>query len=270
MHTTLVSGPELAAAVTAARPDLKLLDCRSRLDDPAFGARAYAEGHIPGAIYADIDQHFAAPPGVGGRHPLPDPAALAARLRAWGVSDGDQVVAYDDSGSPFAARVWWCLRWLGHAAVAVLDGGVSAWPGPLSAATVTVAPGNFSIRASLTRSIDAATLLARLTRADLIDARTRPRFEGREEPIDPIAGHIPGAVCLPFLDNLGPDGRFRSAAELAARFAGHSDDAIHYCGSGITAAHNVLATRIAGRPEPILYPGSWSEWIRDPGRPRAP
>jgi len=270
MYTTLISGAELAAAAAAGRTDLKLLDCRHRLDDPAFGARAYVEAHIPGAQYADIDRYFAAAPGAGGRHPLPDPTALAAQLRAWGINDGDQVVAYDDSGGPFAARVWWCLRWLGHPTVAVLDGGLSTWPGPLTDAAAMFAPGNFSIRPSLTRSIDAATLLAQLDGADLIDARARPRFEGREEPIDPIAGHIPGAACLPFQGNLGPDGRFRTPAELASRFASHGDDAIHYCGSGITAAHNVLATRIAGRPEPILYPGSWSEWIRDPGRPRAP
>ena len=270
MFTTLIPAAELAAALAADARGWRILDCRTRLDDPEFGARAYAEGHIPGAVYANIDLDFAAPPGAGGRHPLPEPDALAARLRGWGIDDSDQIVVYDDMGGPFAARAWWCIRWLGHAAVAVLDGGLKAWQADLTRAVPTSAPGNFSLRPSLTRTIDAAELRRRLGAVDLIDARARPRFEGREEPIDPVAGHIPGAVCLPFQENLAPDGRFRSPAELAARFAGHGADTISYCGSGVTAAHNILAMRIAGLPEPVLYPGSWSEWIRDPSRPRAP
>jgi thiosulfate/3-mercaptopyruvate sulfurtransferase len=276
MHTTLISAAELAAALAGGARRLRILDCRTRLDDPGFGARAYAEGHLPGAVCANIDLDFAAPPGDGGRHPLPRPADLAARLRAWGIEDDDQIVTYDDAGGPFAARAWWCIRWLGHAAVAVLDGGLAAWTGPLTRDVPAPGPGNFTIRPSLTRTVDAAELLQRLHaadregRPDLIDARARPRFEGREEPIDPVAGHIPGAACLPFQENLGPDGRFRSPAELAARFAGHGGDTISYCGSGVTAAHNILAMRVAGLPEPTLYPGSWSEWIRDPSRPRVP
>jgi len=201
---------------------------------------------------------------------LPDRERLRDRFRAWGVDDEDQIVVYDDAGGAFAARAWWCARWLGHPAVAVLDGGFAAWQGPLSQACPAVEPGNFSIRAPLTREIDAPALLARLDGAALVDARARPRFDGAEEPIDPVAGHIPGAVCLPFQENLDASGRFKSAAELAERFRDVPDDAVCYCGSGVTAAHNVLAMRIAGRPEPILYPGSWSEWIQDPGRPRAP
>jgi thiosulfate/3-mercaptopyruvate sulfurtransferase len=270
MHTLLISAAELAGMRAAGDRKLRILDCRTRLDDPAFGARAYAEGHIPGALYANIDAEFAAPPGAGGRHPLPSPAALQARLRAWGIDDDDQIVTYDDAGGPFAARAWWCIRWLGHAAVAVLDGGLGAWTDALTREIPRPPAGNFSIRPSLTRTIDADGLLARLGAADLIDARARPRFEGREEPIDPVAGHIPGAACLPFQENLGPGGRFRSPAELAERFAGHGGETIAYCGSGVTAAHNILAMRIAGLPEPVLYPGSWSEWIRDPARPRVP
>jgi thiosulfate/3-mercaptopyruvate sulfurtransferase len=266
MHTTLISADTLARNPEAFR----ILDCRARLGDPAYGPRAYAAGHLPGALYASLDEHFAAAPGPGGRHPLPDPERLRDRFRAWGIDDDDQIVVYDDTGGAFAARAWWCARWLGHAAVAVLDGGLQAWPGPLSRAHPVVDRGNFSIRAPLTRTVDADALLAALPATRLVDARTRARFDGVEEPIDPVAGHIPGAVCLPFQGNLDEHGRFLPPGELARRFEGLPDDVVCYCGSGVTAAHNVLAMRIAGRPEPVLYPGSWSEWIRDPTRPREP
>ncbi|MFM8356624.1 MAG: sulfurtransferase [Gammaproteobacteria bacterium] len=269
MYTTLISAAELAAQLTTAG-NLRLIDCRARLDDGGFGARAYAAGHLPGAVYGSLDHDFAAPPGTGGRHPLPDPDALAHRLGAMGISDDDQVVVYDDLGGAFAARAWWCLRWLGHAAVAVLDGGLPAWRGPLETAGSAPLPGNFSRRPSVTRIIYADTILAALPTLALIDARALARFEGREEPIDPVAGHIPGAACLPFQGNLAPDGRFLPAERLAERFAEQGTDPVCYCGSGVTAAHNVLAMRIAGRPEPRLYPGSWSEWIRDPARPCSP
>jgi thiosulfate/3-mercaptopyruvate sulfurtransferase len=267
MYTTLISAPELAAIIGQS---VRILDCRARLGDADFGPRAYAAGHINGAIHADLDRDLAAEPGLGGRHPLPDPEALAARAQAWGINDPDQVVVYDDAGGAFAARAWWCLRWLGHEATAVLDGGLGAWTQPLTTNTSTISPGNFSIRASLTRTIDAATLTHQLSAHELVDARTAERFNGEQEPIDPVAGHIPGAVCLPFQDNLEANGQFKPVSDLGARFAGLSDDVICYCGSGVTAAHNVLAMRIAGRPEPVLYPGSWSEWIVDPTRPRAP
>jgi thiosulfate/3-mercaptopyruvate sulfurtransferase len=266
MHTTLITAETVAANPTAYR----ILDCRARLGDPDFGPRAYAEGHIPGAHYASLDHHFAAPPGAGGRHPLPDPERLRDSFRGWGIDDGDQIVVYDDAGGAFAARAWWCARWLGHAAVAVLDGGLAAWSGPQSQSQPVVEPGNFSIRPALTRTIDAPALLRQLSATRLVDARTQARFDAREEPIDPVAGHIPGAVCLPFQGNLDAAGRFKPPAALAERFAGLPDDTVCYCGSGVTAAHNVLAMRVAGRAEPILYPGSWSEWILDPTRPRAP
>ena len=266
MHTTLISAETLAQT----RDRLRILDCRARLGDPEFGPQAYSAGHIPGARYASLDDDLAGPPGAGGRHPLPDRHRLRDRFRAWGINDNDQIVAYDDAGGAFAARAWWCARWLGHEAVAVLDGGFTAWNGPLSQVPPVVGPGSFSIRPALTREIDAAALLARLDTTALADARARARFEGLEEPVDPVAGHIPGARCLPFQENLDASGHFKSAAELAERFRDVPDDVVCYCGSGVTAAHNVLAMRIAGRPEPVLYPGSWSEWIHDPERPRAP
>ncbi len=262
IHTTLIDSSTASHLVGS----VKFLDCRSSLADPDAGRRAYEAGHIRSAVYLSLDDDLAAPPGDGGRHPLPDKERLAARLSALGISDGDQVVVYDDAGGAYAARAWWCLRWLGHEAVALLDGDLAAWPDPLSVETQTPAPGNFSIRPSLTRHLDVATLAADLTAYRLVDARTQVRFDGLEEPIDPVAGHIPGAICRPFQENLGEDGRFRSPAELRARFP-EGDNVVCYCGSGVTAAHNVVAMRVAGLPEPLLYPGSWSEWIRNPDRP---
>jgi len=277
MYKTLISASELAAGLQREAICVRILDCRGRLSDPDFGAVSYAERHIPGAFHADLDRDFAGAPGAGGRHPLPEPQALAAKLRAWGVNDDDQVVVYDDAGGAYAARAWWCLRWLGHEATALLDGGLSSWPGPWSDAVANSNPGNFSIRHCLTRTIDAPKLVAQLVELQLIDARTRQRFDGEQEPIDPVAGHIPGARCLPFQGNLDGDGHFKPPEILKSRFSGAKDDVpgrkadvVCYCGSGVTAAHNVLAMRIAGLPEPVLYPGSWSEWIVDPARPRAP
>ena len=264
------------------RETVKLLDCRATLGDSAAGHRRFKEGHIPGARHLDLDRDLAAPPGAGGRHPLPDPQALAGKFQALGINDADQVVVYDDAGGAYAARAWWCLRWLGHGAVAVLDGGIPGWTGELSADEAPIHPGihpgthpgthpgDFSIRATLTRTVDAATLLAHAEDFRLIDARSEARFAGAEEPIDPVAGHIPGARCLPFQGNLGSDGRFLPAAQLHDRFADLVEPIVCYCGSGVTAAHNILAMKVAGFPEPLLYPGSWSEWIRDPARPRIP
>ena len=270
MYETLISAAELATGLqhTPSRP--RILDCRARLGEPGFGAAAYAERHIPGANHADLDKDLASAPGDQGRHPLPDPRALAAKLRAWGVNDDYQVVVYDDAGGAFAARAWWCLRWLGHAASAVLDGGLGHWPGPWSSDFTTSDPGNFSIRPTLTRSITASRLNEQRANHELIDARTQERYDGEHEPVDPVGGHIPGAHCLPFQDNLESDGRFKSPESLRLRFPDSASNVVCYCGSGVTAAHNVLAMRIAGLEEPILYPGSWSEWIVDPNRPRAP
>lgn len=265
-YTTLISAESLAGL-----KDVKLLDCRAALGDPEHGRQQFAAGHLPGAQHLSLDDDLAAPPGEGGRHPLPAPEALARRLAALGASDGQQIVVYDDAGGAFAARAWWCIRWLGHEAVAVLDGGIATWTGPLQTEVESRAPGDFSIRAPLTRTIDADALLAALTDLTLVDARSQARFEGREEPIDPVAGHIPGAVCRPFQGNLDADGRFLPADKLRERFSGidPGEDTVCYCGSGVTAAHNVLAMMVAGFAEPMLYPGSWSEWLRSPARPIA-
>ena len=293
-YTTLISAAELSQALAVPAPEassavtVRLIDCRSSLTDPEHGPRVFLEGHLPGAVYGSIDADFAGPPGPGGRHPLPHPDALAARFQAWGVNDVDQVVVYDDAGGAFAARAWWCTRWLGHPRVAVLDGGMGAWQGMLeSSAAGPPPPGNFSVRRSLTRTVNANKLLS--SGLTLVDARTRARFEGDEEPIDPVAGHIPGARCMPFQDNLidtgalgdgvgasgaerggvGRNGRFKTPAELRRRFRDLPANVVCYCGSGVTATHNILAMRVAGLAEPILYPGSWSEWLQDPERPIA-
>ncbi len=271
-RTTIVSAAELAGNIGRWR----VLDCRVVMGDPGGGRAKFDAGHIPGAQHADLDRHLAAAPGTGGRHPLPIPEELRDAFQAWGISDDDQVVVYDDAGGAYAGRAWWLARWLGHEKVAVLDGGVSAWNGPWMTNADTPAIGTFSIRASLVHAVDAAAIEAGLGSGDaaathtLIDARSQARFDAIEEPFDDIAGHIPGAHCVPFNDNLDANGLFRSPAELRARFESLGPNPVCYCGSGVTAAHNVLAMRIAGLPEPALYPGSWSEWIRDPARPRVP
>jgi thiosulfate/3-mercaptopyruvate sulfurtransferase len=265
-YTTLI-GP--SSAIDEAN-SVKFLDCRASLADPEMGRRVYSAGHIAGAGYLSLDDDLADLPGDRGRHPLPDPTSLAAKLQRLGINDSDQVIVYDDVGGAFAARAWWCLRWLGHEAVALLDGGLSAWPAPLSAESGTPQSGDFSIRKQITRTIDADALCKALEQHTLIDARSEARFNGTEEPIDPIAGHIPGAICRPFQENLNSTGRFKSPATLLERFDVAGTAAVCYCGSGVTAAHNILAMRVAGLPEPLLYAGSWSEWIRSDSRPRTP
>ncbi len=265
MYTTLIS----AEALQALSATTLLLDCRATLGNPDAGRQAYLAGHIAGAQHLSLDHDLAAPAGDGGRHPLPDREALAERLRQLGARQGQQIVVYDDAGGAFAARAWWCIRWLGHEAVAVLDGSMGSWSEPLEKEEPAAPRGDFSARAPLTRTIDVKSLEAELATRSLIDARTEARYLGREEPIDPVAGHIPGAVCLPFQGNLAGDGRFLATEELRARFAELEPDGntVCYCGSGVTAAHNVLALVAAGYPEPTLYVGSFSEWLRDPARP---
>jgi len=258
--------------------NVAIVDCRHRLADPAWGAAAYAESHIPGAVFAHIDHDLSAPivPGVTGRHPLPSPAAAAATLGGWGIDAATQVVAYDDVGGAFAARLWWLLKWLGHDAVAVLDGGWPAWLAagrPMRGGVEHRAERTFVARPRPGMVVDADVTAAAAAggAVRVLDARAADRFAGQNETIDPVAGHIPGAVSLPFAGGVGSDGRFLPPDVLGARFdaalAGADPAAaIVYCGSGVTAAHLVLAAAHAGRPLPRLYAGSWSEWIVDPGR----
>ena len=265
MPDTLIDAATLAAH--AGDPLWIPFDCRHSLADADYGSRAYASGHIPGARFADLDRDMAAPPGVRGRHPLPDRDELVARFRTWGVSADSQLIAYDDAGGMFACRLWWLARWLGHAEVAVLDGGIAAWQehgGELTTELPQPQASDFAPSAPLTRMINADDIVANpdLT---LIDARATERFAGIEEPIDPIAGHIPGALSPPLLRQPRRSRQISSRCQpLPASLAGAN--VVSYCGSGVTATHNILAMILAGHDEPALYPGSWSEWIQEPTR----
>jgi len=262
-------------------PAWVVVDCRFDLMQPESGGQRYAEGHIPGAVYAHLDRHLSGPVGErDGRHPLPEPETLAASLRDWGVSADTQVVAYDDAGGAFAARLWWLCRWLGHDAVAVLDGGMPAWIAaghPPSQERPHPHPGSFRAMPRPELKVEADELQQALAddRLLLLDARGAERFRGESEPIDPVAGHVPGAVNRPHAANLDEQGRFRSADRLRDDYAvlldGRSPhDAAVMCGSGVSACHNILAMHRAGLTDVRLYPGSWSEWIRDPRRPTNP
>ncbi len=291
-YTTLISASQLdqlrTDQSTNHSSDLVVLDCQTSLADLREGYRIYCDGHYPGAKHADLDIHGASAPssneGSDGRHPLPDPDQLLHHMQRWGIHNHTQVVVYDRANGAFASRFWWCLRWLGHNQVAVLDGGLSQFKGALEVGEDPTRDGSISPaslgtctrRPALTRIATTQQVLERTnqTNANLIDARTQERFDGLNEPIDPIAGHIPGATCLPFQGNLTEDGCFATPQVLAERFAAsqapNTPEPICYCGSGVTAAHNLLAMVHAGLPEPLLYPPSWSGWITDPTRPRAP
>ncbi|AUY35257.1 sulfurtransferase [Pseudomonas soli] len=273
----LITPQQLAERLDA--PGLVILDCRFALEDVDYGQRSYAEGHIAGAHFADLERDLSGPvlKGSTGRHPLPDPQRLVERLREWGVDNDSQVVLYDDGPGAFAARAWWLLAWLGKRdAVFILDGGLKAWHAahlPLSLDPPVRREGNFSGEPDMKLLIDAAHLSKRLgdPAMTLIDARGLPRFRGEVEPIDPVAGHIPGAQCAAFTDNLGEDGRFLPADKLKQRFAEKlgarsPEHLVAYCGSGVTACHNLFALALAGYPLGRLYAGSWSEWINDPQR----
>lgn len=269
----LISVPDLARLLT--RGDVTVLDVRWRLGGPP-GAAEHAAGHVPGAAYVDLDTALADPPGPGtGRHPLPEVQRLGRAMREAGVSGSRPVVVYDDWQGRAAARAWWLLRWAGHDDVRVLDGGWSAWVeagGAVETGPVRVAPGDFEPRPARMPTVDAdgAAQLAADDRGGLlVDARDPARYRGEVEPVDPVAGHVPGAVNVPTGANLGDDGRFRTPRELAATYAAARERATAvYCGSGITAAHDVLAMEVAGI-EAALYPGSWSAWVSDPARPVA-
>ncbi|NNA09730.1 sulfurtransferase [Pseudomonas lundensis] len=262
-----------------SQPGLVILDCRFALEDPDYGLRSYAEGHIEGAQFADLERDLSGPvtKGVTGRHPLPDPDELIERLRGWGINNDSDVVLYDDGPGAFAARAWWLLAWLGKRdGVFVLDGGLKAWHAagfPLNLDSVKLPRGHFDGAPDNQLLIKAQALQKRLNDPvlTLIDARALPRFRGEVEPIDPVAGHIPGAQCAAFGENLDSSGRFLPVEQLKQRFAEKlgdrsPDELVAYCGSGVTACHNLFALALAGYPLGKLYAGSWSEWINDPQR----
>jgi thiosulfate/3-mercaptopyruvate sulfurtransferase len=276
----LINPQQLAERQKSA--GLVILDCRFALEDPDYGRCSYSEGHIEGAQYADLERHLSGPvaKGVTGRHPLPAADTFVEQLRAWGINANTDVVLYDDGPGAFAARAWWLLAWLGKRdGVFILDGGLKAWHAagfPLSLDAPVIEPGTFVGTPDHRLVLDAEHLQKRLGQPGLtlIDARAQPRFRGDVEPIDPVAGHIPGAQCAAFNENLGSDGRFLPAEQLRQRFAaqlqGRSpDELVAYCGSGVTACHNLFALSLAGYPLGKLYAGSWSEWITDPARPIA-
>jgi len=280
MFTTLIDANTLSQHLND--PKWVILDCRHDLMNPDFGRNAFAEGHIQNAQFANIDTDLSGPK-VGadgvfrGRHPLPDRATLIETLRAWGINEDSQVIAYDAHGGMFAARLWWLLRWVGHGAVAVLDGGLAAWNAaglPLVTPASTRARGNLTGKPSLVRTVSVGELVENLDskRLQVIDARANDRFRGENETIDPVGGHIPGARNRFFKDNLQADGRMKEAAALRQELSaivGAPEKAVMQCGSGVTACHNLLALEVAGLSGAALYPGSWSEWCADTSRPVA-
>jgi thiosulfate/3-mercaptopyruvate sulfurtransferase len=276
---TLISVTELQQSIDRALAEgnqLIIIDCRFSLLDPDVGAAEYLAGHIPGAQYAHLNQHLSGPlvPGTTGRHPLPKRPEFIKTIQHFGINNHQMVVAYDGGNGAYGARLWWLLRWLGHDQVVVLDGGFKAWQDAgldTSSAVPDAATSQFKDADSLVLSIEAEAILTANTA--VTDAREPARYRGEVEPIDPVAGHIPGARNLPFTENLNADGSFKSTEALKARFLkaelSQQSPTICYCGSGVTACHNILALVHAGFPEPILYPGSWSEWVTDPKRPVA-
>jgi thiosulfate/3-mercaptopyruvate sulfurtransferase len=275
MTQTLITAAALMQRLAGAHPPV-LLDCSFDLADPDAGRRAWRAAHLPGAHYLHLDDDLSgAKTGANGRHPLPERAAFARRLGALGVGPATPVVAYDAQGGPYAARAWWLLVWLGHDDVAVLDGGVAAWRaagGAMSTdATPAPTPADYPLHAAAATTIDRIALRTLLGRTNLVDARAPERFRGEVEPLDAAAGHIPGARNRFFKDNLEADGRFKSAAALRAEWQplAARGTLVHYCGSGVTACHNLLAAAHAGLGMGTLYPGSWSEWSADLALPQA-
>ncbi|MEJ8812671.1 sulfurtransferase [Variovorax ureilyticus] len=294
MYTTLISVEQLQG-LKANEARLMVFDCTFDLMKPDAGAQLYRTAHIPGAVYAHLDTALSAkhgvagahgvvvakeegPPASGGRHPLPSREKFAAWLSSVGFANDMQAVVYDRNGANYCGRLWWMLKWMGHEAVAVLDGGLQAWQAAGGAVTDREEPShfqsNFVTGEPLTRLVDTKTVAARLAQADqtLIDARAPQRYRGEVEPLDPIAGHIPGALNRPFSENLGPDGKFKPAAQLRAEFesllAGREPSTVvHQCGSGVSAVPNLLAMQVAGLGPTALYAGSWSEWSNTPGLP---
>jgi thiosulfate/3-mercaptopyruvate sulfurtransferase len=283
MYTTLISAPQLQQLMDSGQP-LLVMDCSFDLMNPATGRQQFESQHIPGAVYVHLDEHLSDKTGAdrasGGRHPLPSRETFARRLTALGLRSDMQAVVMDRQGANYCGRLWWMLKWCGHEAVAVLDGGLQAWQamGGLLESGAGTAPvaGDFVLQAPRAEAADTRSLARRLgdPALTIIDARAGARFRGEVEPLDPVAGHIPGALNRPFADNLGPDGRFKPAAQLRAEFeqllAGRDPaTVVHHCGSGVSAVPNLLAMEVAGLGRAALYPGSWSEWCNTPGLPCA-
>jgi thiosulfate/3-mercaptopyruvate sulfurtransferase len=277
----LISATELALRLASPGPTV-LLDCSFDLMDAQAGERAFAAAHLPGAQYAHLERDLSGPKSPrgsieGGRHPLPDRTALGARMGSWGITPDTLVVVYDAQGASYAARAWWLMRWMGHARVAVLDGGLPAWQasGAATASGPAAAPAPQPAYPTLPPAmptVSAGQLLVRPSGQLVIDARAPERYRGEVEPLDAQAGHIPGALNRFFKDNLAADGRFLSAPALREVFSGFGaapTALVHQCGSGVTACHNLLAMAVAGLDGASLYPGSWSEWSADPARPVA-
>lgn len=267
----IITASECASESAGPRPPV-LLDIRWQLGGP-HGRPDYEAGHLPGAVFVDLDTELAGPAGKGGRHPLPDPEGFGAVMRRAGVSRDTPVVVYDGGQGWAAARAWWLLRWTGHPDVRVLDGGLAAWTGALSSETPKPEEGDFRPEPGALALLDADAAAALARSGLLLDARAAERYRGDVEPIDRIGGHIPGAVSAPTTENVGEDGRFLPAERLASRFAALGADANTgavgvYCGSGVSGAHEVLALELAGH-RAALYAGSWSEWSSDESRPVA-
>ncbi|MET9668302.1 sulfurtransferase [Streptomyces sp. NPDC006475] len=266
----IITAADLASELAGPRPPV-LLDVRYQLGGP-HGRPDYDAGHIPGAVFVDLDAELATPPGAAGRHPLPDPSVFGAVMRRAGVSAGAPVVAYDAAQGWAAARAWWLLRWTGHTEVRVLDGGLAAWTGPLETAAPEPAEGDFMPAPGALPVLTADTAAALARSGLLLDARAGERYRGEVEPIDKVAGHIPGAVSAPTTENLDDKGRYLPPQALGARFAAlgaePGTEIGVYCGSGVSAAQEILALELAGF-HPALYTGSWSEWSQDPDRPVA-
>lgn len=279
--TTLVTTEQLAQHLDD--PQWVVFDGRFTLTDPEGGRRLYAQNHIPGARYVHLDEDLSSPiTASSGRHPLPDPDTLAKKLGEWGVGAQTQVVVYDDSFGSMAVRFWWLLRWLGHSSVALLDGGFPRWKRdkyPLSTDLPLIRPAQFDARPNNKTWVSVADVVAAHStdgqtknRLHILDARPEDRFTGAREPLDKIAGHIPGSCNWSFEENLDMGGTFLPAEELREAYlkllnGAPPENIIHSCGSGVTACHNILAMEVAGLPGSRLYPGSWSEWIADPSRP---
>ena len=272
--STLVSTEELEKNLTAWR----VFDCRHDLADPALGERQYGEAHISGALFAHLDRDLSAPKtGRNGRHPLPYPDTFTAWLGEQGLKPGDQVVCYDGGNGAVAARLWWLLRWVGHEAIAVLDGGFAKWlkeGRPVTAEVPRFAPADYPMQLHREAAISVGSVAKNLQHLLLVDARAPVRYRGEQEPIDPVAGHIPGAANRFCTENLTADGVFKKNEILRREFKEilrhrKPEEIVHYCGSGVAACHNLLAMEIAGLAGSRLYAGSWSEWIADPRRPIA-